>query len=185
MIQYKYIYIYIAYLFVDEKAFDFVEANIVLNHFGDTTLHAKRAFDRFVASAALENDDFGICEVKPGIGGDWAFDTDQLNHLEKRPRGKRRAAIATFASRVSLIMDVDLNHMKGPSRSQKLVMARRLLSTAAYLGAERQMTEIASFLSRDKGQISRLVSQGMDLLDENEAFRALFEQVCPHCQWGK
>ena len=45
------------------------------------------------------------------------------------------------------------------------------------LGAARSVTEVAEFLQRDKAQVSRLVTQGMDLLENNEAFTLLFDAL--------
>ena len=63
------------------------------------------------------------------------------------------------------------------SRRQDLVMARRLFSTAAVMNTARTITEVADFLKRDKAQVSRLVSQGMDLVHKDEPFKLLFRSI--------
>lgn len=56
-------------------------------------------------------------------------------------------------------------------------MARRLLATSAVRQAGRSVTEVAEFLNRDKGQVSRLVAQGMSQMRSDAGFRTLLEAM--------
>ena len=82
----------------------------------------------------------------------------------------------TLARRVSLLMNVSVEDLTSKQRHQELVMARRLFATSAVRNADRSVTEVASFLGRDKAQVSRLVQQGMRQI-KDEAFAALLEAL--------
>lgn len=157
---------------------DFLSSAKVLNSFVGDTEAKKRAFVRYVEVAALEPDGFGVDEIRPGIGGS---DKNAEYLLEKakmvyHPKPKK-SSVKLLAERASLLLSISLEQLTGPSRRQDLVLARRLLATAAVLGAERSVTEVALFMQRDKAQVSRLVAQGMDLLENNEAFTLMFEAL--------
>jgi hypothetical protein len=83
----------------------------------------------------------------------------------------------TLARRVSLLMNVHVEDVTSAARQQDLVMARRLLATSAVRQAGRTVTEVAEFLQRDKGQVSRLVQQGMIQMRTDEGFRTLLEAM--------
>jgi chromosomal replication initiation ATPase DnaA len=91
--------------------------------------------------------------------------------------GRRKGFLLNLAERISLLLSVNLVNLRGPSRRQELVMARRLMATIAVLAADHSVTEVAKFLRRDKAQISRLVSQGMDLVEADEPFKVLYDSV--------
>jgi len=156
---------------------DLVDAWTVLEQFGTTLPVAQRAFARFVESAALERDDLGVAEVIPGVAGPRAFAESVLAEAGVVWRGRRRPALATLARRVSLLLNISTEDMQSASRHQHLVIARRLFATAAVRSAGRSVTEVASFMNRDKAQVSRLVAQGMELMRTDEAFRALHDAV--------
>ncbi|HEY4219705.1 MAG TPA: hypothetical protein VGO62_00150, partial [Myxococcota bacterium] len=92
-------------------------------------------------------------------------------------RGRRRPALQTLARRVSLLMNVHVDDLTSAARQQELVMARRLLATSAVREAGRSVTEVAQFLSRDKGQVSRLVAQGMAQMRTDPGFKALLDAM--------
>ena len=156
---------------------DLVDAWSILEQFGPTLPQAQRAFARFVEAAALERDSLGVSEVIPGVAGDRSFAESVLAEANVNWKGKRRPALATLARRVSLVMNVHTDDLISSSRKQDLVVARRLLATSAVRSAGRSITEVASFLKRDKAQVSRLVAQGMELMRTDEAFRALVDAV--------
>ncbi len=152
---------------------DLVDAWAVLETWGATLPAAQRGFGRFVEQAALDDDELGIREVMAGVGGDRQFAEDVLAEAGVVWRGRRRPALQTLARRVSLLMNVHVDDLVSPARQQELVMARRLLATSAVREAGRSVTEVADFLKRDKGQVSRLVAQGMSQMRSDPAFRAL------------
>jgi putative transposase len=166
-----------AYVARGDEWGDLVDAWPVLGPYGDTLPAAQRAFSRFVEEGALAKDELGVDEVLAGVGGNRQFAEAVLAEAGVEWRGRRRPALLTLARRVALLMNVHLEDLTSPSRQQELVMARRLFATAAVRSAGRSVTEVSTFLSRDKGQVSRLVQQGMSQTRVDEAFRALLEQV--------
>ncbi len=156
---------------------DFISTKEVLEQFPGDMDTKRRAFGRFVESMALEPDDFGIDELLPGIGGRIEDSKEILAKANLPIRPAKKSSVVTLAERTSLFLNVSLDQLVGKSRRQDLVMARRLLATAAVLIAGRSVTEVALFLNRDKAQISRLVAQGMDLLYNNEAFSHMLESL--------
>ncbi len=164
-----------AYVKGDEWG-DLVDAWSLIGSWGETLPIAQRAFARFVEEAALDKDELPVSEVLPGVGGDRGFAEGVLAEAGVEWRGRRRPALATLAQRVSLLMGVTVDDLTSKARHQELVMARRLLATAAVRNADRSVTEVATFLQRDKAQVSRLVQQGMRQLRE-EGFASLLEAV--------
>lgn len=156
---------------------DFLSCSEVLNKFSGDLDTKRRAFSRFVETMALEADDFGVQEISPGIGGQSAFAHELIKKAHQEPRARSKSSIKTLAERASLLLNISLDQLLGASRRQDLVMGRRLLASAAVLGADRSITEVAQFLHRDKAQISRLVAQGMDLVSNNEAFSSMFDAL--------
>lgn len=156
---------------------DFLATADVLSQFHGDNEAKKRAFARFVEFSALEPDGFGLSEIAPGIGGTFLSSDNLIKKAGVIAEVRKKPSIKGLADRTSLLLNISHEQLVGPSRRQDLVMARRLLATAAVLTAERSVTEVAYFLSRDKAQISRLVTQGMDLLDNNEAFILMFEAL--------
>lgn len=167
-----------AYLGLADGLVDFVAYKDVLNTFDGELERQRRAFDRFVEQKALEPDGYGLTAISPGIG---AHKNTPHYLLEKAgvelESQSKRSSVMALAERTSLLLNISLLHILSHSRRQDLVMARRLLATAAVMGAERTITEVAHFLHRDKGQVSRLVSQGMDLLTNDEAFLQMYEAL--------
>lgn len=166
-----------AYVTRGDEWGDLVEARAILERYGSSGPLAQRAFARFVEQGALERDDLGIAEVMKGVGGDRKFAEEVLAEAGVVWRGRRRPALTTLATRVSLLMNVHVEDMTSAARQQELVMARRLLATVAVRQAGRSITEVAAFLNRDKGQVSRLVAQGMSQMRSDEAFRALLDAM--------
>jgi hypothetical protein len=164
-----------AYVKGDEWG-DLVDAWTLIGSWGDTLPTAQRAFARYVEAAALEKDELPIAEVLHGVAGDREFAEGVLAEVGVEWRGRRRPALATLARRVSMVMGVSVEDLTCKARHQELVMARRLLATAAVRHANRSVTEVAEFLNRDKAQVSRLVQQGMRQLND-EAFASLLEAV--------
>jgi putative transposase len=164
-----------AYVRGDEWG-DLADAWNLLVGWGDTLPTAQRAFARFVEAAALEKDELPVPEVLVGVAGDRDFAEGVLAEAGVEWRGRRRPALATLASRVSMVMGVTVDDLTCKSRYQELVMARRLFATAAVRHADRSVTEVAAFLNRDKAQVSRLVQQGMRQL-QDEAFASLLEAI--------
>ena len=156
---------------------DLVDAWAVLEKYAPTLPAAQRSFARFVEQGALERDDLGIQEVMAGVGGDRKFAEDVLAEAGVVWRGRRRPALQTLARRVSLLMNVHFDDLVSPARQQELVMARRLLATSAVREAGRSVTEVAEFLQRDKGQVSRLVAQGMAQMRTDPGFRTLLDAM--------
>ncbi|HXW53634.1 MAG TPA: transposase [Myxococcota bacterium] len=165
------------YMGMSADFFDFISTKEVLEQFPGDLDTKRRAFGRFVESAALEPDDFGIDELWPGIGGSLENSKEIFQKANLPLRPAKKSSVATLADRTSLFMNVSLDQLVGKSRRQELVMARRLLATAAVLLAGRTVTEVAVFLNRDKAQISRLVAQGMDLLYNDDAFSHMLESL--------
>jgi REP element-mobilizing transposase RayT len=166
-----------AYVARGDEWGDLVDAWTVLEKYGTTLPAAQRAFGRFVELGALERDDLGIDQVMAGVGGDRKFAEDVLAEAGVVWRGRRRPALPTLARRVSLLMNVHADDLVSPARQQELVMARRLLATSAVRQAGRTVTEVADFLNRDKGQVSRLVAQGMSQMRTDAGFRTLLEAM--------
>ncbi|MDA0712634.1 MAG: hypothetical protein O2897_01430, partial [bacterium] len=138
---------------------------------------AEKAFARYVESAALEKDDFGVLESVPGASQTSMDIINQQPPIEKESTNKKRLSLPHIAKRVGLLLNVNPVLMVTPSRRQDLVMARRLLATIAVMNAQKSITEVATYLNRDKAQISRLVSQGLDLININEPFKTLLESL--------
>lgn len=164
------------YMGVNSDVGDFLSVHDVLSQFSGDLSKRRRGFGRFVEMLALDADDFGVMEVAPGIGGQNSS-SPLLAKANVQKRESSKTSVQTLAERTTLTMNVSLDQMLGSSRVQSLVMARRLLATAAVVGSARTVTEVAQFLRRDKAQISRLVAQGMDLLLNNESFVHLFEAL--------
>ncbi|MBI1946438.1 MAG: transposase [Deltaproteobacteria bacterium] len=156
---------------------DLVDAWAVLERYGATLPAAQRAFARFVEAGALDNDELPIEQVIAGVGGDRKFAESVLAEAGVVWRGRRRPALPTLARRVSLLMNVHVDDVMSAARQQDLVMARRLLATSAVRQAGRSVTEVADFLHRDKGQVSRLVQQGMSQMRTDEGFRTLLDAM--------
>lgn len=156
---------------------DVVDAWAVLGRYGSTLPVAQRAFARFVEEDALGPDQLPVGEVISGVAGNRAFAEEVLAEAGVEWRGRRRPALPTLARRVSLLMNVHMEDLTSAARQQDLVMARRLLATTAVRQAGRSVTEVASFLHRDKGQVSRLVQQGMSQVRSDAGFRALFDAM--------
>lgn len=154
---------------------DFVSFEEVLQAFVGNIENKRRAFSRFVETKALEKDDFGIEEVVLGIGGQNARDLLAKAHIATDK--KNRTSIKILAERVSLLLNIPQEHLMCISRRQDLVMARRLLATACVIFSGHSVTEVAIFLKRDKGQVSRLVSQGLDLISQHQAFNQMIETI--------
>lgn len=156
---------------------DFVHTSQVLGFFNGDLEAKRRAFVRYVELVALEHDDFGIDEIVPGIGGSKPSVEELLEKAKIKLHRSKKSSVKFLADRVSLLLSISPEQLLGLCRRQDLVMARRLLATAAVIGAERSVTEVAHYLRRDKAQVSRLVTQGMDLLENNEAFSLMFESL--------
>lgn len=138
---------------------------------------AEKAFARYVESAALEKDDFGVLEYAPGVSKASMDIINQNPKNKKENINQRRLSLPNIAKRVGLLLNVNPVLFITPSRRQDLVMARRLLATVAVMNAQKSITEVATYLNRDKAQISRLVSQGLDLININEPFKTLLESL--------
>lgn len=156
------------YLGYGEYLQDFVQVAPILEEFSASNVNAQRSFAKYVESAALDKDDDGISQ---------RITRNQLEESELLKPRIKKGFLQSLAKRISLLLSVSLANLRGRSRRQDLVMARRLMATIAVLAAERSVTEVAKFLGRDKAQISRLVSQGMDLVEANEPFRVLYDSV--------
>ncbi len=165
------------YMGAEDKLIDFVSTSLVLEQFGGDLESKRRAFGRFVEQKAVEPDDYGIKTISPGIGAHASNAANLLRKAHAPEEAIKKSSLGTLAERASLLLSISLENMVSSSRQQDLVMARRLLATAAVLGAARSVTEVAEFLQRDKAQVSRLVTQGMDLLENNEAFTLLFDAL--------
>ncbi|MFZ9889094.1 MAG: transposase [Myxococcota bacterium] len=166
-----------AYVARGDEWGDLVDTWAVLEGRGATLPVAQRAFARFVEEAVLDRDHLGVDEVIPGIAGDRNFAEAVLAEAGINWKGRRRPALVTLARRVCLLMSVHPDDLTSSCRKQELVMARRLFSTAAVRFAGRSVNEVSSFLARDKAQVSRLVSQGMEQMRADEAFRSLLEST--------
>lgn len=155
-----------AYTLTGDYRLDFIETAPVLQQFSNTLPLAQRAFAKYVESASLEKDDYGVEPIDL-----------QVSEQDLGPRPKRRHSLKGLAKKVALLVNVKVSHLLGPSRRQDLVMGRRLLAAYAVLSAHRTVTEVALFMKRDKAQVSRLVSQGMDLMENHVPFRVLYDSV--------
>jgi putative transposase len=156
------------YLGQGDAQHDFVQVHPVLEAFKGSSQFPQKSFAKYVEAAALDSDESGITQIV----------NETSNELvASKPWRGRKSFLASLAERISLLLSVNLVNLRGPSRRQDLVMARRLMATIAVLAAEQSVTEVAKFLRRDKSQISRLVSQGMDLVEADEPFRVLYDSV--------
>lgn len=167
-----------SYLGNGTSIIDFVSTSPVLDEFSGDLESKKRAFARYIEQTALEPDKYGLTTVSPGIG---AHAHSAANLLKKallpEEENNKKSSVKALAERASLLLSISLENLLSASRRQELVMARRLLATAAVFGASRSVTEVALFLQRDKAQISRLVTQGMDLLEHDEPFSLMFNAL--------
>ncbi|MCA9506925.1 MAG: hypothetical protein KC505_00710 [Myxococcales bacterium] len=166
-----------AYMGMLQHNIDFVSTKLVLESFGNDIESSRRAFSRFVEQKALEADSYGVKIISPGVGSSQKNPSHFLHKATGSAHPAKKSSVKTLAQRTSLLLSISLENLQSPSRRQDLVMARRLLATAAVIGAQRSVSEVAQFLQRDKAQISRLVSQGMDLLENNEPFSLMFEAL--------
>lgn len=151
-----------AYLGLDTPWNGNLQSEQVFEVFSELSTVSRKAFARFVESAALDIEE----PVEPML----------VIAQKKEPRRKRLSLVA-LAKRVALLLNVNTGMLSSLSRRQDLVMARRLLSTAAVMVSARSVTEVAEFLKRDKAQVSRLVSQGMDMASKDEPFRLLLNSI--------
>jgi len=157
------------YLGQGEGQHDFIQIHPILDVFKGSSQFPQKSFAKYVEAAALDSDDTGITQsVSEAV--------DEVPVMVK-PRRGRKSFLASLAERISLLLSVNLANLRSASRRQDLVMARRLMATIAVLAANQSVTEVAKFLRRDKAQISRLVSQGMDLVEADEPFRVLYDSV--------
>lgn len=166
-----------AYMGSAQPLMDFIASKTVLEQFGGDLESNRRAFSRFIEQKALEPDNYGIKMISPGIGASKDNPPHLLRKATVNEAGYKKSSVKILAERTSLLLSISLEHLMSASRRQELVMARRLLATAAVFGAQRSVTEVADFLQRDKAQISRLVTQGMDLLENDEPFMLMFDAL--------
>lgn len=156
---------------------DMVCSEDILGSLSNDSDSALRSYFRFIESAALDPDNDGIAQLSPGVGGIGRDAEELVGRLRGAGRRPRRLSLIALARRVSLLLNVSMTQLQGPSRRQDIVMARRLLASAAVLGVGRSVSEVAHFVERDKAQVSRLVSQGVDLYECDEPFRTLVDSV--------
>lgn len=154
-----------------------IDTSPVMQHFFKGHRSAERSYDRYVEAAALEKDNFGIAEVCTGLGGQSPELNDLLQKINVLPDKKKNSSLVQMAKKIQLVLNISNKQLTIPSRRQDLVMARRLLSTVAICDAHKSVSEVSAYLCRDKAQISRLVSQGIDLLEYDESFKSLYEAI--------
>ncbi len=152
-----------AYLDLESPWANALMCSNILQGFSESQVVARRAFARYVESAALEPE-----EVLEGLDS---------TGFKKTVKGPKRLSLTALAKRVSLLLNINMLLLHSASRRQDLVVARRLFATAAVMNTARTVTEVAGFLKRDKAQVSRLVSQGMDLVHKDEPFKLLFNSI--------
>ncbi|MES2503304.1 MAG: hypothetical protein V4534_00320 [Myxococcota bacterium] len=153
-----------AYINPESSWARFLSNEAIFDGFSDSSNVSKRAFARYVESAALEPEEL--------------LEQHQLAELKNIDKKKlRRLSLSGLAKRVSLLLNVNVLMLPNASRRQEFVMARRLFATVAVMNNSRSVTEVAEFLNRDKAQVSRLVSQGMDMAARNEPFKLLYNSI--------
>jgi REP element-mobilizing transposase RayT len=152
-----------AYLGLDTPWNGNLQFNQIFEAFSDLSTVSRKAFARFVESAALDPEE-PMEPAEPVLP-------------RKSEMRRKRLSLVALAKRVALLLNVNTGMLSSLSRRQDLVMARRLFSTAAVILGARSITEVAKFLRRDKAQVSRLVSQGMDMVSKDEPFRLLLNSV--------
>ena len=165
-----------SFLGMGSHQWSFVSSKEVLASFGNEEEAQKRAFSKFVEQAVLDGDNFGLSKSYFGIGGD----DEVISELTKKSNINnilKKISIDFVAQKTSLLLGVGIEQVKSTSRRQDLVMARRLLATACVFGTGMSVSEVANYLQKDKAQVSRLVSQGMDLLNNNQPFLDIFEAL--------
>lgn len=167
---------YKSYINNSNNKIDFLDKEEILSCFGQNESEQRRAFFNFIETSALEKDDYGVEEFFQGIGGD---DEALLKKAKIDILNEPKISLSTLAEQTSLMLNVSLTHLLTKSRRQDLVMARRLFATVAVLIAKKSITELSIFLNKDKSQISRLVSQGMELLESDKPFSLMFEELRP------
>lgn len=165
------------YLGTSNAYSNMINATKVLSEYFDSDRSMHRSYDRFVEAAALEEDSFGVAEVCEGIGGNGHQVNELLTKANYVPPRRRRPSLPYLAGKVQLVLNITGKQLTLASRRQDFVMARRLLATVATCDAEKSIAEVARFLCRDKAQISRLVSQGIDLVEYDDTFRLLYEAI--------
>lgn len=164
-----------SYIGAPEPFFDLLHKNEILHQHGSSLPVSQRAFARYVESAALDKEKLNPRSAGLGVASDDKEQALQLLHNEPQIKKKRRVSLPALAKKVALLLNVSALHMQSQSRQQDLVMARRLIATTAVLNGGRTVSEVAQFLARDKAQISRLVSQGLDLLSHDRPFKTLYD----------
>ena len=78
-----------------------------------------------------------------------------------------------------LLLQVSSTTLTSASRHDRLVMARRLLVTAALRTGGHRRSDLARLLNRNKSQISRLYAQGEEDLQRDEVFQELYNALVP------
>lgn len=154
-----------------------IDASTVLSQFFHGERSQASLYNRYVEAAALEEDNFGVAEVAEGIGGNGTEVDELLTRAQLIADRRRLPSLQYLAGKIQLVLNISTKQLVLASRRQDLVMARRLLSTVATCDGHKTIAEIARFLERDKAQISRLVSQGIDMVESDETFKALYEAV--------
>ncbi|MBH1989409.1 MAG: transposase [Myxococcaceae bacterium] len=153
-----------AYLNPREANMSFLSTQPILSLFAGSETSSRRAFDRYVESASLEADD--VLSIP-----------SQLNPTAQPIKHPKKANLKFLDQRVALFLGIETKLIHTSSRRQDRVLARRLFATVASLKFAHPIREIAAYLKRDKAQISRLVSQGMDLIDQEGPFKIFFDSV--------
>ncbi|MBL4818284.1 MAG: transposase [Deltaproteobacteria bacterium] len=152
-----------AYLGLENDWEEALSSHAIFEYFSDSLNVSRKAFARYIESAALES------EV-PTLG---MLETSAPN----KSKFKRRLSLSALAKRIGLLLNIEAKLLSSNSRRQELVMGRRLFATTAVKNAGWSITGVAYFLNRDKAQVSRLVSQGIELFTKNESFRVLINSI--------
>ncbi len=170
-------------VYCHERAFhgDWIKVAPVLRSFGwelDQQL-ARRRYQRFVADGMHKKIDFKDITTKARMRSGADLSDQILTKLESQSK-RRRLRIDNLTRRASLLLHTNTDLLRGNSRKQNLVFARRLIATVAVTRCDRSVQEVANYFSRDKSQISRLVTQGLHLLESDEVFKTLCDSLLQH-----
>lgn len=149
-------------VYTGEHIWDFIAYTEILSLLGKNLDIQKKAYNKFLESVILEPDNICI--------------SYSLN-IANNKKNTKEYSIEALAQNTCLFLGVAPQNILLKSRKQNLVMARRMLATICVLGFNISSANVAKYLNLDKAQISRLISQGMELLKNNQPFINIFNSI--------
>ena len=161
-------------IYVGEKIWDFISYEEVLSSLGNKLENQKKSYNKFLEQAILEPDNIGI-----SYSSGMSIDEESFNEFSKKIdiKKNKECSIDNLAKKTCLILGISPQDINCKSRQQNLVMARRMLATVCVLGFGVNASRVAEYLQLDKAQVSRLISQGIQLLNNHQPFINIFTSV--------